>query len=215
MVNETERKLYEIIDEIPVTEDNRKKITEIKLAVKAGEYTVTAAMSGYTTSSANITVEKEDIVVPDLKIQLAEGIDYEAPETLKSDVMEVGIDNAFPRVIGYTMKTEALNGKKMLGEIEANNTIVLNKTSFSNAGVVVTPKVTYTKTADNQATYVMEVKDDANAIDATITSTLTVEKNTLTYKITSVENHKPVSIKTIQIPALNLLSVRSTQFLPG
>ena len=38
MVNETERKLYEIIDEIPVTEDNRKKITEIKLAVKAGEY---------------------------------------------------------------------------------------------------------------------------------------------------------------------------------
>src|SRR5699024_8329850 len=70
---------------------------------------------------------------------------------------------------------------------------------------------TYTKTADNQATYVMEVKDDANAIDATITSTLTVEKNTLTYKITSIENHKPVSVKTIQIPALNLLSVRSTQ----
>ena len=34
MVNETERKLYEIIDEIPVTEDNRKKITEIKLAVR-------------------------------------------------------------------------------------------------------------------------------------------------------------------------------------
>ena len=38
MVNETERKLYEIINQIPVTEDNRKKITEIKLAVQAGEY---------------------------------------------------------------------------------------------------------------------------------------------------------------------------------
>ena len=38
MVNETERKLYEIIDQIPVTEDNRKKITEIKMAVQAGEY---------------------------------------------------------------------------------------------------------------------------------------------------------------------------------
>ena len=38
MVNETERKLYEIIDQIPVTEDNRKKIIEIKLAVQAGEY---------------------------------------------------------------------------------------------------------------------------------------------------------------------------------
>ena len=38
MVNETERKLYEIINQIPVTEDNRKKITEIKLTVQAGEY---------------------------------------------------------------------------------------------------------------------------------------------------------------------------------
>ena len=38
MVNETEQKLYEIIDQIPVTEDNRKKITEIKLAVQAGKY---------------------------------------------------------------------------------------------------------------------------------------------------------------------------------
>ena len=38
MVNETEKKLYEIIDQIPVTEDNRKKITEIKMAVQAGEY---------------------------------------------------------------------------------------------------------------------------------------------------------------------------------
>ena len=38
MVNETEKKLYEIIDQIPVTEDNRKKIIEIKLAVQTGEY---------------------------------------------------------------------------------------------------------------------------------------------------------------------------------
>ena len=30
MVNETERKLYEIIDQIPVTEDNKKKIKSIK-----------------------------------------------------------------------------------------------------------------------------------------------------------------------------------------
>ena len=38
MVNETERKLYEIINQIPVNEDNRKKITEIKMAVQAGDY---------------------------------------------------------------------------------------------------------------------------------------------------------------------------------
>ncbi len=38
MVNETEKKLYEIIDQIPITEDNRKRITEIKMAVQVGEY---------------------------------------------------------------------------------------------------------------------------------------------------------------------------------
>ena len=179
--------------------------------IPADEYTLVVSKTGYQTTSTQIQLPENDFTVEDIVLKESEPVDYTAPDTIASEEMEVGIDNTFPRVIGYTMKTEALNGKKMLGEIEANNTIVLNKTSFSNAGVVVTPKVTYTKTADNQATYVMEVKDDANAIDATITSTLTVEKNTLTYKITSVENHKPVSVKTIQIPALNLLSVRSTQ----
>ena len=38
MVNETEKKLYEIIEQIPITEENRKKITEIKLAVRTGDY---------------------------------------------------------------------------------------------------------------------------------------------------------------------------------
>ena len=38
MRNETENKLYEIIDKIPITNQNRKKITEIKLAIQEGKY---------------------------------------------------------------------------------------------------------------------------------------------------------------------------------
>ena len=38
MMDETENKLYEIINQIPVTNKNRKIISEIKLAVQAGEY---------------------------------------------------------------------------------------------------------------------------------------------------------------------------------
>ncbi len=38
MRNETENKLYEIIDQIPITNQNRKKITEIKLAIQEGKY---------------------------------------------------------------------------------------------------------------------------------------------------------------------------------
>ena len=168
-------------------------------SVKAGEYTVTAAMSGYTTSSANITVEKEDIVVPDLKIQLAEGIDYEAPETLKSDVMEVGIDNAFPRVIGYT-----LNGKKMLGQTTAVDTITIGSTAIK-------PEVEFKKDAENKATYKMTLKDEAANIDAVLTATLTVEKNIVTFKITNVVNNIPNCVTTIDMSDVNFLTVRSTQ----
>ena len=38
MENETEKKLYEIINQIPVTENNRKQIIEIKMAIQIGEY---------------------------------------------------------------------------------------------------------------------------------------------------------------------------------
>ena len=38
MNEETEKKLYDIINEIPVTDKNQKQIDEIKLAIKMGEY---------------------------------------------------------------------------------------------------------------------------------------------------------------------------------
>ncbi len=38
MENETEKKLYQIIDQITVTDKNRKKIAEIRIAIQEGEY---------------------------------------------------------------------------------------------------------------------------------------------------------------------------------
>ena len=38
MLTETEKKIYEIIDQIQITEKNRKKIDEVKLAVQMGDY---------------------------------------------------------------------------------------------------------------------------------------------------------------------------------
>ena len=38
MNEETEKKLYDIINEIPVTDKNQKQIDEIKIAIKMGEY---------------------------------------------------------------------------------------------------------------------------------------------------------------------------------
>ena len=168
-------------------------------SVKSGEYTVTAAKAGYTSSSQDITIEKEDITVPDLSLKLAEGIDYEAPETLKSDEMEVGIDDTFPRVIGYK-----LNGKKMLGQATAVNTIKIG-------GVTYTPEVEFEKNAENQATYTMTVKNEDGDVGAVLTGVMTVEKNTLGFKITKVENKIANFVTTIDMSNVNFVSVRSTQ----
>ena len=40
MNNDSEKKIYDIINQIPITPKNRKKIEEIKLAVQMGEYRV-------------------------------------------------------------------------------------------------------------------------------------------------------------------------------
>ena len=60
MVNETEKKLYEIIDQIPVTENNRKKITEIKMAVGAGEYKEALAKLKELNDEDKKALEEED-----------------------------------------------------------------------------------------------------------------------------------------------------------
>ena len=38
MVNETEKKLYEILNQIPITEKNKEKIQDIKMAIQDGDY---------------------------------------------------------------------------------------------------------------------------------------------------------------------------------
>ncbi len=38
MTTETEKKIYEMLDQIPVTEQNRKKMEEVRLAVQMGDY---------------------------------------------------------------------------------------------------------------------------------------------------------------------------------
>ncbi len=169
-------------------------------SVKAGKYTVTAAKAGYTSSSKDITVEEQDVTVEDLTLNLAEGIEYEAPVTLTSDEMSVGIDDTFPRVIGYTLKS----GKKMLGQSTAVNTIQIG-------GVEVTPEVEFHQDGANKATYTMNLKNEAGELGAVLTATITVEKNTLEFRISKVENKIPNFVTTIDMSEVNFLSVRSSQ----
>ena len=78
MENETEKKLYEIINQIPVTENNRKQIIEIKMAIQMGEYKEALAKlkelnkkhSEEETDESEIIEESEEGLFPaKLKIQ--------------------------------------------------------------------------------------------------------------------------------------------------
>ena len=139
-----------------------------------------------------------------------EDVYYEAPETLSTDLMDVGIDNKFPRVAGYTLKGDELAGKKMYGQPSEMTTLVLNRTK-AGGGYLVTPTVEFEKVSDTQAKYVMHV-DDEN-IKADITATITVEGRSLAFDITDVKTLEgsPNIVTTIDIPNHNLVSVRSNQ----
>lgn len=139
-------------------------------------------------------------------------IEFEGSDTIKSDVMEVSIDDEFPRVVGYKMIGGENDGKQMYGQTEKLDTVIVNKTNHNdNTGIAIKPEVKYEKTAENKAVYTMTLKDEENNIDAVVTAELVVKDNTLEFNITDIKNNTPLSVKTIDIPNHNLVSVRSDQ----
>ncbi len=180
--------------------------------VKEGAAEIVVSKAGYKSATTTVTVGKEDLTVEDITLSSGEAVDFEnaADETISSDEMKVSIDSKFPRVAGYEILKGNGKGKKMYGQTEKLNTIVLNqKNSNDTTGITVTPKVTSEKAKEgNKMTYTMKV--DEQGIKATIKAELVVEKNTLAFNIISVDAGDDV-IKTINIPNHNLVSVRTTQ----
>ena len=114
---------------------------------------------------------------------------------IASNQMKVEVDQNFPRVIKYELNSKVLNGSE-----DVLNTIRIN-------GIDYVPKVTYTEAADNKADYVLTV-DELNVV---IFLSITVEENTLDFKVTKVEENGTTRIHTIEIPNHSLASVRSTE----
>ena len=179
--------------------------------VKEGAAEIVVSKAGYKSATTTVTVGKEDLTVEDITLSSGEAVDFEnaADETISSDEMKVSIDSKFPRVAGYEILKGNGKGKKMYGQTEKLNTIVLNqKNSNDTTGITVTPEVTSKKEGSNKMVYTMKVNEQG--IKATITAELVVEKNTLAFNIKSVDAGDDV-IKTINIPNHNLVSVRTTQ----
>ena len=59
MTNENEKRIYDIIDQIPITDKNKKQIEEIKMAVQTGDYK--SALARIKELNAQEDTEIEDI----------------------------------------------------------------------------------------------------------------------------------------------------------
>lgn len=186
------------------------------LELADGTYEITVSKSGYVSSTASVTVSGQNVTAAD--IQLDEEADIKT-ETLSTEDMDVYVSRTFPSVVKYEMKGN-LKGKTFYGQTDAINTVKIN-----GVDVKVDPEDVKATFDGATATYVMDVKDEANHIDAKITAELKAEANQLAFNITKIENRlqdqtttnkygdevETYPVQTIAIPNHSLISVRSTQ----
>ena len=86
MNNDSEKKIYDIINQIPITPKNRKKIEEIKLAVQMGEYRVALTKLKELNKESEEEDEEEDVEEENL-----EGIFPKALSNLELEYKYMGL----------------------------------------------------------------------------------------------------------------------------
>ncbi|MEV7725291.1 endo-alpha-N-acetylgalactosaminidase family protein [Streptomyces sp. NPDC087917] len=119
-----------------------------------------------------------------------------APLTITSPELSVGVDSAFPRVIGYTLRA---TGDTLDGNTDPLSAVLVNGTSY-------TPTVTSTPSASG-VDYTMTFSG------VTIRSRLAVSGSVVEFKVTAIEDTPALRVRSFAIPEHTLVSVRSDQ--PG
>lgn len=122
---------------------------------------------------------------------------HAASTTVQSAVMQVTIDDQFPRVIQYEWLS---SGKIMYGQEDALSTVNIN-------GVSYTPAVQFTKTDANKAIYTLTFA----SINVVMTVEIEVVDNVLSFKVTNIQESGSTLVRTFEIPNQSLISIRDTQ----
>lgn len=115
---------------------------------------------------------------------------------LRSPALAVTVDPAFPRVEQY----QTPGGAVLYGNEDTLQSVSINGTAY-------TPTVTGKQTAGT-ASYHLAI----DPLKVTLDATLSVSGSVLTFAITAIDDPGKV-VETIDIPGMNLVSIRSTQ--PG
>lgn len=128
---------------------------------------------------------------------MAVGSAFAGSVIIKSGSMAVTVDDAFPRVIQYEWLA---NGAVLYGQEDPLKEVTINEANH-------TPKVEFELKGKDTASYNLEFP----ALDVEMEVQFRVEGSILHFNITEIEEDGDVTVKTIEFPRHNLVSVRSSQ----
>jgi endo-alpha-N-acetylgalactosaminidase len=114
---------------------------------------------------------------------------------LRSTVLDVEVDAAFPRIVSYTDRE---SGAVIHGRAESLTSLLVN-------GQAYTPQVS-SSAREDRVTYELTV-----AAGTVIGAEIAVEDWTVTFRVTSVVDTDALRVGTLEIPGHSLVSVRSDQ----
>ncbi|WP_284036478.1 endo-alpha-N-acetylgalactosaminidase family protein [Neobacillus sp. 114] len=144
-----------------------------------------------------------DITISNIKIK--EYVPPKAPntppieDTLRSNYMDVVIDEVFPRVIEYRVGDKVMNGQTSpVYGLKVN-------------GVLYYPEVAFEKKSKSEAMYTLKVVDEYENLDAVFKVSLKVQKNKVIYTFEEISNTKSAKIESVEFADLNFISVNSAQ----
>ncbi|WP_223206175.1 endo-alpha-N-acetylgalactosaminidase family protein [Streptomyces xanthii] len=114
---------------------------------------------------------------------------------IRSASLTVRVGTAFPRIASYTARA---TDRTLYAQEDAVTQLLVNNTPY-------TPRVT-SRTESDRIAYTLTL-DEGPRIDAEIA----VEDWTVTFRVTAIHDTDALRVRTLQIPGLQLVSVRSTQ----
>ncbi len=176
-----------------------------KLAVKCGSYNGTNGME-LTEVYVREHKEEQPTTEPTESTETPEVPVDPDRETvvLTNDAMSVTVDAKFPRVIKYDLA----NGNVVYGQTKTLDTIRIN-----NVDIKVNPDDVVSTHTPDKIEYKFPLKSEENNIDMVMTSTISIENNTLSFNIIEIVNNLDSHVNPIlkiYIPQHSLVSVNSS-----
>ncbi|HFI0464423.1 TPA: endo-alpha-N-acetylgalactosaminidase family protein, partial [Streptococcus suis] len=179
-----------------------------KIALRLAQY-------GGVVTTVDVKMDNQDNIPKESEVTTVtdEVIPEEAADrfdTIESDRVLAYFDKQFPRIKSYEFA-----GQNIHGQVLASDKVKIN-------GVEVTPTVTYEKIDDATVIYHLDLRDEAQFINAAIDYQIKVVDNQVHYDVIKIENRNNVVhgetidnaaklIQTIEIPGSQFVAVSSDQ----